>query len=141
MRAFVFVSALVFSYFINEITASFDALIKFENVTAIWQNEKKSDQLYLVYPLEGGKVLYPLKEKFLRYFCWISPPEKHTESEINALPLMNGETIEIGISSGIDKSNHNANHIDKNLHIFQLAERQHKLVLGVNRIPFSKLVR
>jgi hypothetical protein len=60
MRTFVFVSALVFSYFIHEIKSSFDALIKFENITAIWKNEKKSDQLYLVYPLEGGKILYPL---------------------------------------------------------------------------------
>lgn len=141
MRTFLFASALVFSYFINEIKSSFDALIKFENITAIWQNVRKSDQLYLVYPLEGIKFLYPLEEKFLRYFCWISSPEKHSESEINALPLVNGETIEIGIPPESNRSNHNANHIDKNLHIFQLAERQHKLVLGDIQIPFSKMVR
>jgi hypothetical protein len=141
MRAVIFVSAFVFAEFIIEIKASFDALIKFDNITAIWRNKDKSpDQLYLVYFLNGAKVRYDLPEQNLRYFCWLLP-EKHSSKEIDTLPLISGEKIDIGISSKINKDNHNANHINKNLHIFQLAERQHSLILGVNQIPFAKLVR
>jgi hypothetical protein len=139
MRAVIFFSIFICNLFIIEIKASFDALIEFENITGIWRNENKAEQNYLVYTLEGAKVRYGLHERNLRYFCWISP-EKHTESEINALPLINGKAIEIGISSENNRSNHNVNKINKNLHIFQLAERQHSLVLGVNRISFSKMV-
>jgi hypothetical protein len=141
MRAIISILAFILTVFGIKIEAShsFDALIKFDNITAIWRNKKKSDQLYLVYLLNGAKVRYDLSEENLRYFCWISP-EKHTEEMINDLPLISGEKIEIGISSERNRSNHNANHIDKNLHIFQLAQRQKKLILGVNQIPFAKLV-
>lgn len=121
------------------IEASFDALIKFDNITAIWQNHHNSKQIYLIYTLEGAKVRYDLPEKNLRYFCWLSP-EKHSELDINALPLIKGEKIEIGISGDTNRSNHNAKNINKNLHIFQLADQQHSLVLGLKHIPFSKLV-
>mmetsp|Transcript_4148 Transcript_4148/g.4283 ORF Transcript_4148/g.4283 Transcript_4148/m.4283 type:complete len:514 (+) Transcript_4148:216-1757(+) len=139
MRAVICVSVFVFAEFIIESKASFDALIKFDNITAIWRNKNKShDQLYLVYPLDGAEVRYDLPEQNLRYFCWLLP-EEHSPKEINALPLISGEKIDIGISSEINEANRNKNHIDKNLHIFRLAERQHSLIFGVNQIPFAKL--
>ena len=99
----IVITILLFQRQWEVLGASFDPLL-LDDISFVWKTSGLGEEYSLLYKENNTLVRQIINPTSVSMYCWV-PHEVHDKSEIDAIPLIQGEPITLGCASAYDDNN------------------------------------